>query len=123
MSKGITRSITEGETKFLGKLIDTSLSTTKRAANKGMVSRLTELLSVTDAVHIRGEYKLWVYQNYILSLLCIHLCVDAVTPTAISKIESMATHYLKKWLNLPRSATRAILYYPGVCCPSVYHIS
>ena len=41
----------------------------------------------------------------------------------ISKMESMVTRYLKKWLHLPRSATRVILYYPGICCPSVSHIT
>ena len=101
LSKGVTRSITEGGTKFLGKLINVSLSVTKRSANKRMVDRLTDLLSATDTLHIRGEYKLWIYRNYILSLLRFSLSVDAVTPTAISKMESMVTHYLKKWLHLP----------------------
>ena len=37
LSKGVTRSITEGGTKYLGKLIDVSLSATKRSSNKRMV--------------------------------------------------------------------------------------
>ena len=49
--------------------------------------------------------------------------MDAVTPTAISKMESMATRYLKRWLHLPRSATRVVLYYPGICCPSVSNVT
>ena len=40
LSKGVTRLITEGGTKILGKLIDTLLSTNKRAANKHMISQL-----------------------------------------------------------------------------------
>ena len=123
LSKGVTRSITEGGTKFLGKLIGVSLSATKRSANKRMVGRITELLSATDTLRIRGEYRLWIYRNYILSLLRFHLSVDAVTPTAISKMESMATRYLKRWLHLPRSATRVVLYYPGICCPSVSNVT
>ena len=123
LSKGTTRSITEGGTKFLGKLIDVSLSATKKAANKRMITRLTELLTATDVLSVRGEYKLWIYRNYILSLLRFHLSVDAVTQSAISKMESMVTRYLKKWLHLPRSATKVILYYPGICCPSVSYIS
>ena len=51
------------------------------------------------------------------------MCVDAVSRGTISKLESIATRFLKKWLNLPRSATRVILYYPGVCCPSISHVS
>ena len=38
-------------------------------------------------------------------------------------MENMATRYLKKWLGLPRSATRAVLYYPGMCCPSISQVS
>ena len=123
LSKGVARSITEGGTKFLGKLIDVSLSATKRSANKRMVGQITELLSATDTLHVCGEYKLWIYQNYILSLLHFHLSVDAVIPTAISKMESMVTRYLKRWLHFPRSATRVVLYYLGICCPSVSNVT
>ena len=58
LSKGSTRPITEGHTKFLGKLIDVSLGATKKAASKNMVCRLTNLLTATDSLPIRGEYKL-----------------------------------------------------------------
>jgi len=75
LSKGVTRSITEGGTKCLEKLIDVSLSGARRSANKRIVSQITELLSVTDALHIRGEYTLWIYRNHILSLLYFHLIV------------------------------------------------
>ena len=69
LSKGVTRPITEGHTKFLGKVIDISLSATKRTASKRMLCRLTDLLTATDSFPIRGEYKLWTYRNYIISLL------------------------------------------------------
>ena len=61
--------------------------------------------------------------NYIISLLRFHLCVDTVSSWTISRLESIATRFLKKWLRLPRSASRVILYYPGVCCPSITHVS
>ena len=123
LSKGTTSSITEGQTKFLGKLIDVSLSATKKAAARRMIRLLTDLLTASDSLPICGEYKLWIYRNYILSLIRFYLCVDAVSRGAISKLESIATRFLKKWLGLPRSATRVILYYPGVCCPSVSQVS
>ena len=100
-----------------------SLSATKTAANKKMTDTLSRLLSAVDMLPIRGEYKLWFYRNYIVSLLRFHLSVDAITKPAITKLENLATHYLKKWLRLPRCATRAILYYPGVCCPSISQVS
>ena len=72
---------------------------------------------------ISGEYKLWLYHNYIVSLLCFHLSFDAVTKGAITKKENIIVRHLKKWLKLPRSATHAILYYHGVGCPSISHES
>ena len=51
--------------------------------------------------------------------ICFHLTVDYVCPSAITKMENLAVKYLKQWLRLPRSATRVILYYPGVCSPSI----
>ena len=60
------------------------LSATKSIANKTMTSPLTGLLTATDSLPIRGEYTLWIYRNYILSLLRFHIrsyiiCVDAIT--------------------------------------------
>jgi len=100
-----------------------SLSATKAIANKKATSFLNDLLSATDSLPIRRECKLWIYRNYIISLLRFCFCEDAITNCTIKKLESIVTHYLKKWLHLPRSATRVILYYPGICYPSVSHIS
>ena len=46
--------------------------------------------------------------------------VDCVGPSAITKIENLAVKYLKRWLRLPRSATRVVLYYLGVCSLSIF---
>ena len=75
LSNGAGRSIVEGKTKFLDKLIDVSLSAPKRVAGTRMKTRLTSLLSATDSLQIRGECKLWIYRNYIISLLRFNLCV------------------------------------------------
>ena len=88
-----------------------------------MTDKLFHLLSAVDTLPIRGEYKLWLYRNYIVSLLWFHLSVDTITSGAITKLENLATRYLKKWLGLPRSATRAMLYYFGVCYPSISQVS
>ena len=59
--------------------------------------------------------KLWIYRNYIISLLRFHLCVDA---GPFQSWNLLLLIFKKKWLNLPWSATHVILYYPGVCCIS-----
>ena len=52
LSKGTTRSITERYTIFLGKIIDVSLSATKKAASKCMVCCLSDLHTATDLLPI-----------------------------------------------------------------------
>ena len=48
--------------------MDVSLSVAKEVANRKGFSFLTdsELLSATDSLPIHGEYKLWIYRNYII---------------------------------------------------------
>lgn len=119
-SSGSTKSITEGGTNVLGKSLEVSLSTTKTAVNKGMIDTTSRPLSDVNMLPIHGEYKLWFYRNYTVSLLQFHLSVNAVTKCAFIKLENLATRYLKKWLGLPRSAIQFILYYPGVCYSSIW---
>ena len=69
LAGGSTRSITEGSTKFLGKSLDVSLSATKAVAKK-ITDKLSHLLSTVDTLPICGEYKLWLYRNYIISFIC-----------------------------------------------------
>ena len=52
------------------------------------------------------KYKHWIYTNYIISLLRFNLCVDAVSNSIITQLESSVCRYLKSWLHLLRSATR-----------------
>jgi len=88
LSGGLTRSITEGSTKFLDKSLDVSLSATKAVAKKKITDKLSHLLSTIDTLPISGEYKLQLYRNYIISLLRFHLSVDAISKYAISKLEN-----------------------------------
>jgi len=76
-----------------------------------MISHLTTLLVATDGLSVWVEYKLWIYRNCILSLLRFHLSVDAVTPSAISKMEALVTRYMKKSGRTvsSKSATQVIL--------------
>ena len=70
---GATKLIVEGPTKFLGKLIDVSVHSTKITVRKSMIERFTTLLSKVDKMCLRPEYKVWIYRNYILSIICFHL--------------------------------------------------
>ena len=66
-----------------------------------MIDRFTTLLSKVDQMCLRPEYKVWIYRNYIISIIRFHLAVDCVGPSAITKMENLATKFLKRWLQLP----------------------
>ena len=51
-----------------------------------MTDKLSHLLSTVDILAICGEYKLWLHQNYIVSLWQFHLSVDTITREAITKL-------------------------------------
>ena len=69
---------------------------------------------------IREEYKLWIYKHYLAPSLNFHLAINVISQSKLSKLEAFATKMIKKWLNLPRCATRAILYHTKVLnCPQL----
>ena len=71
-------------------------------------------LSNLNKCPVRGEYKVWVYHHYIAPSFHFHLAVNVLVQSTLKKLEALATKKLKNWLNLPRNATRAILYQPKV---------
>ena len=71
-------------------------------------------LAHLDHAPIRGEYKIWIYRRYLVPSLHYKLAVNAVTKTTISKMNAMATKYVKKWLGLTRSTTVAVVHHPAV---------
>ena len=78
------------------------------------VSTFCTALQALDARPIRGEYKLWIYQHYLAPSTHFYLAVNSTSANAIIKAEASATKALKRWLKLPRNATPATLYHPGV---------
>ena len=77
---GTTKSIVDGPTKFSGKLIDVSVHSTKVKVGKSMIDRFTTLLNKVDEMCFRPECKVWIYRNYVLTIIHFHLTVDCVGP-------------------------------------------
>ena len=119
LSGGSTTNISQNPAKFLGKYLITDRLSAKRPAN--VISSLFKTaITNLDKRPIRGEYKLWIYQHYIATSLNFQLTVNRLPKTFLKKLEDLGTKKLKKWLHLPKSATRAILYHPQVLsCPQI----
>ena len=119
LHNGSTSNVSKQPAKFLGRYIDSSRSSSL-LTSKSRVFNFKAALSKVDRRPIRGEYKMWIYRNYLAPSINFHLAVDAISRSSLHKMEALATKMLKRWLGLPRSATKAILYHPHVLkCPQV----
>ena len=62
-----------------------------------------------DKTAIRQEFKIEIYQIYILPSIRFLLTVHDLPVTYLTKLDTMADQHLKNWAGLPRCATTAIL--------------
>ena len=114
LSKGSTRNITSGSTKFLGHLLGESLQVSRHAGSEKIRKKVKEALRLIEQRPVRGEYKVWIYKNYLAPSLFFLLAVDAIPESTIKSLQNSATRFIKKWLNLPRCATPAAIFHPEV---------
>ena len=114
LRSGTTKPISAVGTKFLGRYIADTNKSTFTSASSSLLSKFNAFLQALDSRPIRGEYKLWIYQNYLAPSFHYHLAVNPSTSKVIKNLEASSTRLIKKWLNLPKSATQAILYHPDV---------
>ena len=91
-------------TKFLGQIVGELLSTSKRQTAKMLASTLDQALSRIDISPMRGDFKVWIYQNFLTPSLFFHLAINNVS-SQIKKLQSKVTRSLKKWLRIFYSLT------------------
>ena len=111
---GSTRNIADAPTKILGKLIAGSPSSTKQALAAKLDKKILSAMQRLDDRPIRGEFKVWIWKNYLAHSLRFMLMVDAVQESVLVKIQKKVTKYIKRWLNLPRCCTLATVFHPDV---------
>ena len=70
-------------------------------------------LNSIDSLLIRGEFKLKMYQDYLLPASRFMLTVHTISSTNLDRIDALTRKYLKKWMKLPPSATAAVLHSPN----------
>ena len=63
---GETRSIVEKDTKCLGASVASSRQKTSSIAKRRLKESITKALKSIDSRLIRGEYKVWIYRNYVV---------------------------------------------------------
>ena len=101
-------SIAEEEQKFLGRVL--FFSGKSQDCYNLLESTIKEKLENLDNTAVRSEFKLEIYQIYILPSIRFLLTIHDLPKTHLSKLDTMADQFLKKWAGLPRCATTAILH-------------
>lgn len=112
--QGGSTCIISNPSKFLGQIVGASSQATKKLSAKMLSSMLDKSLINIDDCPIHGDFKVWVYRNFLVPSLFFHLSVNLFNASAINKMQAKATRFLKKWLHLPRCATLSILFNPDV---------
>ena len=106
-----TKALSSEGTKFLGSYVTNSRKSTVALTSSTLLQRFNNSLKILDSRHIHGEYKLWIYQNYLAPSFHFYLAVNPTTSISIKKMEALSTKMIKRWLKLPRNA---ILYHLDV---------
>ena len=71
-----------------------------------LLSTIKDLMIKTDSLPYHPKYKLLLYHHFILSKLSWHLTIADLSKTwVIDNLDSIVTSYVRKWLELPISAT------------------
>jgi len=113
LANGSTCKIAEARTKILGKLI--AGSSTKQTVATKLDSKIISAIQRLDDRPIRGEFKVWIWKNYLAHSLRFMLMVDAAKESVLVKIQKKVIKYIKRWLlNLPRCCTLATIFHPDV---------
>ena len=93
---GETRSILGKDTKILGATVASSRQKTSSIAKRRLKERITQALKSIDSRPIRGEYKVWIYRNYVVPSSCFLLAVEPISASGIESIQSTATRFIKR---------------------------
>ena len=100
--------IAEEEQKFLGRVLFFSGKSVE--CFELLESLVRGKLDNLGKTAVRNEFKLEIYQMYILPSIRFLLTVHDLPTTYLKKLDAIADKYLKSWAGLPRCATTAILH-------------
>ena len=109
LSAGKTKNIASSPVIFLGKTISTSESRRRNMVATKLRESIASQLRKINTCRLRGKYKTWILQNYLLPSLQFSLAVNPLPACTLSSIQRPITKCLKQWLNLPICATPAVL--------------
>ena len=94
--------------KSLGRLYTADLS--DRQMGKLAKQQLAEGLAKIEQSHLPGKYKVWCYQHTLYHRVMWPLKICEIPSSEVSRMDSLANNYIRKWLGLPRCLSDAGLF-------------
>ena len=101
--------------KFLGRIIDGSISDRKSSAE--LKDKLLAGLSVIDRSHFTGTQKLWILQHLLIPEIQWPLLIHEIPISLAFKLEQKVSVFIRKWLHLYHSTSSLCFYSSASPCP------
>ena len=115
MRNGSTRNIADTPTKLLGRQINSCINQqNKECCNIRSENKILSALKRIDERLIRGEYKVWIWKNYLAPSLHFQQMVQLLKNESVCKIQGKVTKFIKNWLNLPKCCTLSSIFHSEV---------
>ena len=108
-------SIHSSPVKFLGRLIDGSLS--DRKAIEELKEKLSTCLKTISKSFFTGAQKLWFLQHLVIPRIQWSLLIYEVSISCALSLEKSISIYIRKWLKIHPSITNLSIYSPVSPCP------
>ncbi|CAB4022313.1 Hypothetical predicted protein [Paramuricea clavata] len=97
--------------RYLGRYFDFNMSDEDHKSE--VYDTLTNILNEIDDLPLHPKNKILLYSRYVLSKISWHFTVPDIGKTWVNdKLDSIASTYIRKWLELPISATLSNVLLP-----------
>ena len=101
--------------KFLGRIIDRSIS--DRKSLDELEKKLLDGLNIIDTSHFTGSQKLWFLQHLLIPRIQWPILIYEVPISLAFKLEQKVSVHIRKWLKLHKSITSLSFYSSASPCP------
>ncbi len=100
--------LAEKPLKSLGRQYTADLS--DRQMGKQAKQQLAEGLVKIDQTQLPGKHKVWCYQHTLYQCVMWPLKICKVPMSEVSRMDSLANRYIRRWMGLPRCFSDAGLF-------------
>ena len=108
-------SIHNNPVRFLGRIIDGSLTDRKNTEELG--KKVEDGLLRIDRCSLKGAQKLWICHNLLMQRARWSLLIYEIPMSTAAKLEKRVSLFTRKWLGISKSMSTVCLYSASTPCP------